>query len=135
MGQESVARTVEPIDLSKMRKAQPQQLANPAEIAESRSELRALGWLTTQSQSDLGIGVSLSGKARHARLTSNCLETDKLISQFHGASWANAEEISADFGTMKNPAESGKKPSRLNTRSQAGVTMFICERGIEDRGA
>eukprot|EP00972_Heterocapsa_arctica_P058549 8636582-Heterocapsa_arctica.AAC.1 len=64
-----------------MCKAQHQQPATPAEIADKRSALGALGWLARQSRGDLSAGVSLNQRVQHAPLVSDLIETDKLISQ------------------------------------------------------
>ena len=157
VGQESFAQALEPLDLSKARRAQQTEPATSAEIADNRSALGALGWLSTQTRADLSAGVSLSQRAQHAPLVADLLETDKLIGQarnhasaqlivpqltgdlsivvFHDASWANAEETSAVFTTSKDPAASAKKPPRLKTRSQAGYIVFVTERSIETSGA
>ena len=155
--QEDYARTIEPIVISKSRRAEPDVLATTAETQDNRSALGALGWLATQSRPDIAASVALSQRNQATPTVGDLIETNRIIKiavanaasclvvpkltgqlafvTYHDASWANADE---ETGTgilkyvkmMVDTAKAYAKKGcdkRMKIRSQVGYLTFLTD--------
>ena len=114
LSQVDYARTIDPIEIPKSRRASPEVSATTMEVQDNRSALGALGWLATQSRPDLAANVATSQRNQANPTVGDLIETNRIIKlarthaesclviprltgklalvTLHDASWAHVDE-------------------------------------------